>query len=44
MDSNEPRRDEVDELMEQISVRDAIDCGVDGEEEEEDVGYVAEAI
>lgn len=44
MDGDEPRRDNVDELVEQISVRDAVDGGIDGEEEEEDVGYVAEAV
>ncbi len=44
MYNDEPRADEVDELVKQVGVRDAVDRGVDGKEEEEDVGYVAEAI
>ena len=44
MDGDKPGGDQIDELVEQIGVGDAIDCGADGKEEEEDVRYVAETV
>jgi len=44
VDCDEPCRDEVDEMVEEVGVGDAVNGGVDGKEEEEDVGYVAEAV
>ena len=44
IDSDKPCRDKVDELVELVGVRDTVDRGVDGEEEEKGVGNVAKAI
>ena len=41
MDGDEPGADEVGEVVETVSVGDAVEGCVNGEEEEEDVGYVA---
>ena len=43
VDGDQPGADAVDEMMEQVGVGDAVDSRVDGEQEEEHVGYVAEA-
>ena len=43
MDGDKPGADGVDEMMEQVGVGDAVDSRVEGEREEEHVGYVAEA-
>lgn len=43
MDGDEPETDHVDKVMEEVGVGDAVDGGVDGEEEEEQVRYVPEA-
>lgn len=43
MHRNKPRTDKIPQLVQGVSVRDAVDGGVDGEEEEEDVGDVASA-
>ena len=44
MNSNEPSEDEVDKLMEQVGIGDAVDSSTDGKKEEEDIRYVAEAV
>ena len=43
VDGDEPEADHVDEVVEEVGVGDAVDGGVDGEEEEEQVAYVPEA-
>lgn len=42
MDGDEPGGGEVDEVVEHVGVGDAVDGGVDGDEEVEDAGEVAE--
>jgi len=42
VDCNEPRCDEVDQVMEHVGVRDSVDSSVDGDAEEKDTGEVAE--
>ena len=44
MDGDEPGGDKVDKVMQDVGVRDAVDGGVQGEEEEEGVGDEAEAV
>jgi len=43
VDGDEPGADDVDEVMQEVGIGDAVDGGVDGEDEEEDVGGVADA-
>lgn len=43
MHQDEPGAETVNEVVQEVSVGDAIDGGVDGEGEEEDVGYEAGA-
>lgn len=43
VDGDEPETDHVDEVVEEVGVGDAVDGGVDGQEEEEQVSYVPEA-
>ena len=43
MYGNEPCTDEVDEAMQDVGVRNAIDGGIDGEEEEQGVRNVLES-
>lgn len=44
MDGNEPCADKVDELVEEVGVGDAVYRGIDSEEEEKNVGDIAEAV
>ena len=44
MYGDEPGGDEVDKVMEEVGVGDAIDGGVDSEEKEQNIGYVAETV
>lgn len=41
MDGDEPCGDEIDEVVEEVGVGDAVDGGEDCEEEEEEAGDVA---
>ena len=41
MHRDQPRANQVDDMMQRVRVRDAVNRGVDGEDEEEDVGYVS---
>lgn len=41
VDGDEPGGDEINEMVEEIGVRDAVSSGIEGEEEEEEVGDVA---
>ena len=43
MDSYQPGSYHVDEVMKEVGVGDAVESGVDGKDEEHDVGDVAEA-
>jgi hypothetical protein len=43
MNRDQPGGDDVHEVVEEVSVGDAVDGGVDGEKEEEEVGDVADA-
>lgn len=40
---DEPSGDQIGEVVEEVGVGDAIDCGADGEEEHEDISDVAES-
>lgn len=44
MDGDEPGGDEIDQVMENIRVCDAIYGGVNGEKEEDQIGDVADAV
>ena len=44
MNGHEPGGDKVDEVVQEVGVGDAVDGGVEGEEEEEGVGDEAEAV
>ena len=44
MDGDEPGGDEVADVVQEVGVGDAVDGGVEGEEEEERVGDEAEAV
>ena len=41
MDRNQPSTNQVDNVVQCVSVRHAVDCSVDGENEEEDVSDVS---
>lgn len=43
MNRDEPGGDQIDQVMKQIGVSDAIDCGIGGKKEEGDVGDIADA-
>lgn len=43
MNRNEPGRDQIHKVMEEIGVGDAVDGSIAGEKEEEKVGDVADA-
>ena len=43
MNRDEPGGDQIDQVMKQIGVSDAIDCGIGGKKDEGDVGDVADA-
>lgn len=43
MNGDEPGGDDIDELVQKVGVGDAVDSGVDGEDDEENAGDVAEA-
>jgi hypothetical protein len=43
MNRDQPGGDDIHEVVEEVSVGDAVDGGVDGEKEEEEVGDVADA-
>lgn len=42
MECHEPGRNAIDEVVQEVGVRDAVDGRVDGEDEEEDVGDIGE--
>ncbi len=42
MDGDEPGGDEIYEVVEEISVCDAVGGGIEGEEEEEEAGNIAD--
>lgn len=44
MDGEEPCGEDVEEVVQAVGVRDAVDGGVQGGEEGEDVGYEAGAV
>ncbi len=43
MNSHQPSGDDIHEVVEEVSVGDAVDGSVDGEKEEEEAGDVADA-
>lgn len=44
MHGDEPCSHQVEELVEEVCVRDTVDCGVDGEEGQESLSYVAHSL
>ena len=42
MDDDEPGGEDVDDVMEVVGVAGTVESGIEGEHEEEDVGYISQ--
>jgi len=44
MDDDEPRREDVDDMVEEVSVASTVEGGVERKHEEEDVGNISQPL
>lgn len=44
MDDDEPGGEDVDDVMEVVGVAGTVESGIEGEHEEEDVGYISQPL